>query len=69
MNQHPAHYVPESTLAGILAGVRADLAAHDIADRKTHQLGTAPKFNRPAQWRPYVAAVMADNLFVAPAGW
>tara|TARA_B100001123_G_C14759691_1_gene808232 strand:+ start:170 stop:319 length:150 start_codon:yes stop_codon:yes gene_type:complete len=49
--------------------VRADLAAADIADRKVHQLGTAPKFNRPANWRPFVKAVMADDLFAAPAGW
>ena len=69
MNQNPAHYVPESTLAAILGAVRTDLAALDIADRKCHQLGTAPKFNRPANWRPFVAAVMADDLFAAPAGW
>ena len=53
----------------LIAGVRADLAAFDAADRKVHQLGTAPKFARPANWRPFVAAVIADDLFAAPEGW
>ncbi len=55
-------------LLDLLSGVRADLANFDIADRKVHQLGSAPKFNRPANWRPFVAAVMADDLFAPVAG-
>ncbi len=56
-------------LLNFISTVRSDLARCDAADRKCNQIGYAQRFNRPANWRPFRAAVMSDDLFAAPAGW
>ncbi len=62
-------YMNATELLNFISTVRSDLARCDAADRKCNQIGYAQRFNRPANWRPFRAAVMSDDLFAAPAGW
>ncbi len=56
-------------LRTLIANVRADLFARDASDRKCSQLGSAKKHDRPANWRPFRAAILAEDLFTPPTGW